>query len=67
MVNKNYCIIIILKAVKYMKLRDGIMLVGAGALGTIMYEQIKQGKFKKMMSKVTKTKKKMMNDLEEMM
>lgn len=50
-----------------MKLRDGIMLVGAGALGTIMYEQIKQGKFKKMMSKVTKTKKKMMNDLEEMM
>ncbi len=50
-----------------MKLRDGIMLVGAGALGTIMYEQIKQGKFKKMMSNVTKTKKKMMNDLEEMM
>lgn len=50
-----------------MKLRNSMMLIGAGVVGTIMYEQIRQGKFKKMMSKVTKTKKKMMDDLEEMM
>ena len=50
-----------------MKARTGMALVGAGVAGTILYQQMKNGNIKHMVSKMNKAKIKAIDDLEEMM
>lgn len=49
-----------------MKMKSSMALVGAGVMGTIMYQQIKNGNMKKWVSKMNKAKIKTIEDLEEM-
>lgn len=50
-----------------MKLKSSMALVGMGAAGVLLYQNIKNGNMKKLVSKMDKTKKKAISDLEEMM
>lgn len=49
-----------------MKLKSSLALLGMGAMGVVMYQNIKNGNMKKLVSKMDNLKKKAMNDLEEM-
>ena len=62
-----YLSLILKMVVKYMKARTGMALIGAGVAGTILYQQMKNGNIKHMVSKMNKAKIKAMDDLEEMM
>lgn len=50
-----------------MKLKSSMALMTTGALGVLMYQNIKNGNMKKMVTKFNKAKKKAISDLEEMM
>lgn len=50
-----------------MKARTGMALVGAGVMGTILYQQLMNGNLKHMMSRMNKAKIKAVDSLEEMM
>ena len=50
-----------------MKVKSSMALIGAGVAGTILYQQMKNGNIKHMMSKMNKAKIKAIDDLEEMM
>ena len=50
-----------------MKARSSMALIGAGIAGTLLYQQMKHGHFKPMVSKMNKAKIKAIDDLEEMM
>ncbi len=50
-----------------MKIRDSIFLIGLGIGGTILYQQIQNGNFRKMIRQMNSSKTKMLEDLEEMM
>lgn len=49
-----------------MKLKSSIALLGMGAGSVLLYQNIKNGNIKKMVSKMDKAKKKAISDLEEM-
>ena len=63
----NVPVIILKMVVKYMKAKTGMALVGMGVVGTLLYQQMKNGNFKHMVSKMNKAKIKAIDDLEEMM
>lgn len=50
-----------------MNLKNSIYSFGLGVLGTIMYQQIKNGNMRKIVRKMNSTKTKMLEDLEDMM
>ena len=50
-----------------MKMKSSMALIGAGVAGTFLYQQMKNGNIKHMMSKMNKSKIKAVDDLEEMM
>ena len=50
-----------------LKLRNSIYMIGIGIGGTLLYQQIKNGNFRKMIREMNRTKTKMIEDLEDMM
>ena len=50
-----------------MKMKSSMALIGTGVMGTLLYQQMKNGNFKHMVSKMNKAKIKAIDDLEEMM
>ena len=50
-----------------MKMKSSMALIGTGIAGTLLYQQIKNGNMKRMVSKMNKAKIKAIDDLEEMM
>lgn len=50
-----------------MSIKKDVCLVGMGILGTVTYQNIKNGNMKKMFSKMKSAKKSMIKDLENMM
>ena len=50
-----------------MKIRNSIYMIGLGIGGTLLYQQIKSGNFRKMIREMNRSKTKMLEDLEDMM
>jgi len=50
-----------------MKLKSSMYLIGIGVGGTLLYQQIKNGNFRKMIRQMNRQKTKMIEDLEELM
>lgn len=50
-----------------MKLKTAVLMTAAGVGGAFMYQQIKNGNMKKMVSKLKSKEVKMLDDLEDMM
>lgn len=50
-----------------LKLKNSIFMVGLGVGGTLLYQQIKNGNFRKMVREMNRSKTKMLEDLEDMM
>ena len=51
----------------YMKMSNSLFLIGMGVVGTILYQQIKNGNIRKMVRQMNSAKTKMLEDLEEIM
>ena len=51
----------------YMNMKNSLFLIGMGIVGTIMYQQIKNGNFRKMVREMNRAKTKMIEDMENMM
>ena len=51
----------------YMNMKNSLWLIGMGVLGTILYQQIQNGNFRKWVRKMNQTKTKMIEDMENMM
>ena len=50
-----------------MKIRNSFLMIGLGIGGTLLYQQIKNGNFRKMVREMNRSKTKMLEDLEDMM
>lgn len=50
-----------------MKMKNGLFLIGLGVGGTILYQEIRNGNFRKMVRKMNSFKTQKLEDLEEMM
>ena len=50
-----------------LKLKNALCMVGLGIGGTLLYQQIKNGNFRKMVREMNRTKTKMIEDMEDMM
>ena len=50
-----------------MKMRTSLYLIGLGVGGTILYQQIKNGNFRKMVREMNRAKTKMLEDMEDML
>lgn len=50
-----------------MKIKNSLYLFGLGVASTLLYQQIKNGNFRKMVRNMNRTKTKMLEDLEDMM
>lgn len=50
-----------------MKIRNSIYMIGLGIGGTLLYQQIKSGNFRRMIREMNRSKTKMLEDLEDMM
>ena len=50
-----------------LKLKNSIYMIGLGIGGTLLYQQIKNGNFRKMVREMNRSKTKMLEDLEDMM
>ena len=50
-----------------LKIKNSIYMIGLGIGGTLLYQQIKNGNFRKMIREMNRTKTKMIEDLEDMM
>jgi len=50
-----------------MKMKNSICLIGLGVGGTILYQQIKNGNFRKWVREMNRSKTKMLEDMEEVM
>ena len=51
----------------YMNMKNSLWLIGMGVVGTILYQQIQNGNFRKWVRKMNQTKTKMIEDMENMM
>ncbi len=52
---------------KNMNLKNSICLIGLGVGGTLLYQEVKSGNFRKMIRKMNRAKTKALEDLEDMM
>ena len=50
-----------------MKMKNSLYMVGLGIGATLLYQQIKNGNFRKMIREMNRSKTKMLEDLEDMM
>ena len=50
-----------------MKMKNSLYLIGLGVGGTILYQEIKNGNFRKMVRKMNSFKTQKIQDLEDMM
>lgn len=50
-----------------MKMKNSLYLIGLGVGGTILYQQIRNGNFRKVVRQMNRSKTKMLEDLEDMM
>lgn len=50
-----------------MKMKNSLYLIGLGVGGTLLYQQVKNGNFRKMIRSMNKKKTKMIEELEDMM
>lgn len=50
-----------------LKLRNSIYMLGLGIGGTLLYQQIKNGNFRKMVREMNRAKTKIIEDMEDMM
>lgn len=50
-----------------MKVKNSLYMIGLGVGGVLLYQQIKNGNFRKMIRNMNSTKTKMIEDLENMM
>ena len=50
-----------------MNMKNSLCLIGVGIVGTIMYQQIKNGNLRKWVREMNRTKTKMIEDMENMM
>ena len=50
-----------------MNMKSSLCLIGLGIGGTILYQQIKNGNFRKLVREMNRTKTKMIEDMEDMM
>lgn len=50
-----------------MKMKNSLYLIGLGVGGTLLYQQVKNGNFRKMIRNMNKKKTKMIEELEDMM
>ncbi len=50
-----------------MKMKNSLCLIGLGIGGTLLYQEIKSGNFRKMIRSMNRAKTKMIEDLEDMM
>jgi len=48
-------------------MKSSLCLIGLGIGGTILYQQIKNGNFRKLVREMNRTKTKMIEDMEDMM
>lgn len=49
-----------------MKMKKSMMMIMAGVGGTLLYQNVKNGNLKKMVSKMDRVKQKAIDDLEDM-
>ena len=50
-----------------MKIRNSLYMLGLGVGGTLLYQQIKNGNFRKFVREMNRSKTKMIEDLEDIM
>lgn len=50
-----------------MKTKTAMCLIGLGIGGTILYQQVKNGNFRKMVRKMNRAKTRMLENIEDMM
>lgn len=50
-----------------MKIKNSMYLIGLGVMGTVLYQQIKNGNLRKVVRKMNSSKTKMLEDLEDML
>lgn len=50
-----------------MKIKNSLYMLGLGIGGTLLYQQIKNGNFRKMIREMNRSKTKMIEDLEDIM
>ena len=50
-----------------MKLKSSLYMIGLGVVGTLLYQQIKNGNLRKIVREMNRSKTKMLADLEDMM
>ena len=50
-----------------MNMKNSLCLIGIGIVGTILYQQIKNGNFRNMVREMNRAKTKMIEDMENMM
>jgi len=50
-----------------MKMKNSLYLIGLGVGGTLLYQQVKSGNFRKMIRSMNKKKTKMIEELEDML
>ena len=50
-----------------MKMKNSLYLIGLGVGGTLLYQQVKSGNFRKMIRSMNKKKTKMIEQLEDML
>lgn len=50
-----------------MKIKSSLCLIGLGIGGTLLYQEIKSGNFRKMIRQMNRAKTKMIEDIEDMM
>ena len=50
-----------------MKMKNSLYLIGLGIGGTLLYQQIKNGNFRRLVREMNRSKTKMLEDLEDIM
>ena len=50
-----------------MNMKNSLCLIGIGIVGTILYQQIQNGNFRKWVREMNRAKTKMIEDMEDMM
>ena len=50
-----------------MKMKNSLYLIGLGIGGTLLYQQVKSGNFRKMIRNMNRKKTKMIEELEDML
>lgn len=48
-------------------MKNSLYLIGLGVGGTLLYQQVKSGNFRKMVRKINRAKTKMIENIEDMM